>query len=141
MKPFNRTWLAVWTVVAWILGCAIGATLNAQTRTTSPSTTLLASVTTTGSSEAKTPITALRTFHVYGQTTAGAGATTVVIEVSNQDQPTTDQDWVAACTITLTLSTTRTGDGCVMNAAWNKVRARVSAISGTGAAVSARMGN
>lgn len=101
---------------------------------------LLSAVAVTGSGTAVTPSASARTFHVFGQTTAGAGATTVVIEVSNLSTPATDADWVTGCTITLTLGTTRTGDGCVMTAAWAWVRARVSAISGTGATVSAQMG-
>ena len=101
---------------------------------------LLSAVAVTGSGSAVSPTATARTFHVFGATTSGAGATTVVIEVSNVLAPATDADWVTACTITLTLATTRTGDGCVTNAAWAWVRARVSAISGTGATVSAHLG-
>jgi hypothetical protein len=77
------------------------------------------------------------TFQATGLTSAGAGAATILIQVSNEDTPT---QWVTAATITLTLSTTRSTDGAAIDAAWKHVRSRVSAISGTDAAVSVWMG-
>lgn len=66
----------------------------------------------------------------YGTTTSGAGATSVTIEVSNNNST-----WQTAGTITLTLGTTQTSDGFVMDAPWLYVRANVASISGTGAEV------
>ena len=61
----------------------------------------------------------------------GAVATTVVIEVSNDGV-----NAVATPAGTIALSgTTSASDGFVMDAAWKFVRARISAISGTGATV------
>jgi hypothetical protein len=67
-----------------------------------------------------------------GNTSAGAGAVTVVIEASD--------DGVNALatpigTISLTLGTSAVADGFQMKARWNFIRARVTAISGTGAVV------
>ena len=82
------------------------------------------------------------TLQAYGETSAATGAATIIIEVSNLESPATATtvDWVTACTITLTLGTTRTGDGCSMQAPWRHIRARVSALSGTGASVNVRIG-
>jgi predicted P-loop ATPase/GTPase len=77
-----------------------------------------------------------KTFHIVGQTTSGSGAATVVIEVSNN----TAWPWLPAATINLTLSSTPVADGAVIFAGWKFVRARVSAISGTEARVSASLG-
>lgn len=84
----------------------------------------------------------MNTFWAYGTTSAGSGAATIVIEVSNASTPvnTTNVDWLIAGTITLTLGTTQTNDGFAMNAAWRWVRARVTAISGTDAAVTLMRG-
>lgn len=82
-------------------------------------------------------------FQCYGATSAGAGAATILIEVSSLPSPATATavDWVTAGTISLAaLATTRTTDGFAMNAPWKWARARVSAISGTDATVSCYMG-
>lgn len=103
--------------------------------------TLLSAKTTTGAGDSTPPIqdnaqsSSNRTAQVAGSTTAGAGAAEVVIEVSNDGS-----NWITAGTVTLTLGTTSTSDGFVMDAAWLFVRANVSSISGTGAAVSAYLG-
>lgn len=84
-----------------------------------------------------------RTFHAYGATSAGSGAATILIEVSDFTSPgtaTNAQNWVLASTITLTLGTTRSGDGAAVDASWRWIRARVSSISGTDATVSVLMG-
>ena len=77
----------------------------------------------------------LSTFQATGTTTSGAGAATINIEVSN-DQT----NWLTLGTISLTLSTTSATDGFVANSPWKFVRGNVTAISGTGASVSATMG-
>lgn len=70
----------------------------------------------------------------YGTTSAGAGAATIDIEVSNDGVA-----WVVAGTISLTLATTITTttntDGFNINAGWSMIRGNVTAISGTDAAV------
>jgi hypothetical protein len=66
-----------------------------------------------------------------GVTTSGSGATSITIEVSNNNST-----WQTAGTIGLTLGTTQTSDGFVMDAPWLYVRANVASISGTGASVS-----
>lgn len=77
-----------------------------------------------------------KTFQAKGTTTAGVGAATVIIEVTND----TTWPWITLGTITLTLGTVATSDGLAMLAGWKYVRARLSAISGTGAAVSVAVG-
>lgn len=70
----------------------------------------------------------------YGTTSGGSGSATINIEVSNDGN-----QWVVAGTISLTLATTVTTttntDGFSINAGWSFIRANVTAISGTGAAV------
>ena len=77
-----------------------------------------------------------KTFQAVGTTTAGAGAATIVIEVTNNNT----WPWITLGTITLVLGTTATSDGLAMLAGWKYVRARLSAISGTGAKVSVAVG-
>lgn len=67
---------------------------------------------------------------VAGRTTAGAGAATVNIEVSNDNV-----NWLVAFTVTLVLGTTPTSDGQALIARWEWVRANVTALSGTGATI------
>jgi hypothetical protein len=118
-------------------------TLDAQTRTMHAATVILADATTTATSAVFKPQTHNRSYQVYGATSSGSGSATVVIEVSSIESPvnSTNVDWITMGTVTLTLGTTRTSDGFVSTAAWRNVRARVTAISGTGAAVSVVMGN
>lgn len=97
---------------------------------------MLASVTTTAAGEVYELGSDNKTFHVTGATTSGAGAATVVVEVSNN----TSWPWLTLATFTLTLGTEATADGAVMQAGWKYVRARVTAISGTGATISAALG-
>ena len=74
------------------------------------------------------------TFQAVGATTAGAGAATILIQVSNDGV-----NYLTLGTITLTLSATDTSDGFAAINNWNFYRANVSAISGTGANVSVYM--
>lgn len=97
---------------------------------------LLSNSTATGSSDAAEPWHTNRTFEAYGSTGSGSGAATIVIEVRNSEA----SDWHTMATISLTLSSTVSGDGFASSAAWRYVRARLSAISGTGAAVSVNLG-
>lgn len=95
---------------------------------------LLDAVTTTGAGSSKARQNPLSSVLGWGTTTAGAGSATVAIEVSNDGT-----NWVVAGTLSLTLATTVTTttntDGFNINADWAYIRANVTAISGTGAAV------
>ena len=76
-----------------------------------------------------------RTFQASGLTTAGAGAATIKIQVSNDAS-----NWLDLGTISLTLSSSSSSDGFAADAPWGYVRANLTAISGTNAAVTVRMG-
>lgn len=78
-----------------------------------------------------------RTYEVSGHTSAGAGATDVVIEVRNSELAA----WKTLATVSLVLGTTEVSDGFASQAAWRFVRARITAISGTDATVSANVGS
>lgn len=100
--------------------------------------TLLSGVTTTSTGVTKDlagydAATAERNFMA---TVVGTGAVsaTVIVEVSN-----TGTYWITLGTITLSGTTSAT-DGFVGDDTWQFVRGRVSAISGTGAAVTLTMG-
>lgn len=95
---------------------------------------LLKAATTTGAGSSVNSTCTYRTFQAYGTTTAGAGAATIKIQVSNDDS-----NWIDLGTITLTLATTVSSDGFASSAKWQHVRANVTAISGTGASVSVLM--
>ena len=78
-----------------------------------------------------------RTFQAFGITSAGAGASTIIVEATNEETPTV---WVLLGTITLVLSTTVVSDGFATDAPWRHVRFRITAISGTDAAVTTLIG-
>lgn len=104
---------------------------------------LIDAATATGASASHRAWTHRRTFQASGTTSAGVGAATIQIWVSNVDSPSgvaSDVDWVLLGTITLTLGTTQTTDGFASEAAWRHVRGKVSAISGTNATVTLWMG-
>lgn len=101
-------------------------------------TKLLSSVTSTGAGSSfevdrkiKEPSKATYQVTVVG---TGAVTATVKIEVSNDDS-----NWLTLATITLSGTTSAT-DGFASDAPWAYRRANVTAISGTGAAVTAIMG-
>lgn len=77
-----------------------------------------------------------RADRTYQATVTGTGAVTatVIVEGCNNNA-----DWFTLGTITLS-GTTSASDGFIGTAAWSNVRARLTAITGTGAAVSAQMG-
>lgn len=127
----------VLTLALLVLAIAVDA--GAQARTMFPTTDLLTGVTSTGAGGPQRPATGRTTVQARGATSAGAGAATIVIEVSNVEAPTADTQWITAGTITLTLGTTEVTDGFAINASWRNIRARVSAISGTNATVSAHL--
>lgn len=97
---------------------------------------LLTDKTGTGAGSSFSPRGAKETVHCFGSTSAGAGAVTVDVEVSNDGTT-----WVVAATIDLTLSTSVAADGFVFNAPWKFMRGNVTAISGTDAKVSLVVGN
>lgn len=98
-------------------------------------TALLTAATTTGAGNAYQSGWANRVFYAKGTTSSGSGAATIKIQAALAPADT----WVDLGTITLTLGTTETADGFASNAAWTHIRANVTAISGTGASVSAVM--
>lgn len=101
---------------------------------------LLNAVTVTGASGRKFINGTYHTFQAHGTTSAGAGAATVKIQVSDVAVPSLDGHWIDAGTITLTLATTSSGDGFALNAAWRWCRANVTAISGTTGTVTVLIG-
>lgn len=103
------------------------------------STVLLDAVTATGASEAQKLRYKERSYQVKHKTTAGAGSATVLVQVSNVASPAagTNVDWVDLATFTLTLSTTETSEATSSVAPYLWTRFKVSAISGTGATISA----
>lgn len=96
-------------------------------------TYLIQAQTTTGAGQGLSNRGAARTFQavVYG---SGEVTATVDIEVSNNKE-----DWLTLATLPLS-GTTRATDGFAADAPWAFVRANVTAISGTGAAVDAILG-
>lgn len=100
------------------------------------SRTLLKNVIITGAGVSVNHYDSRCTFQANGTTSAGVGAATILVEVSNNDI-----NWLTAGTITLTLGTVSTSDGFVLDAKWTYIRGNVSAISGTNATISLNMGN
>lgn len=78
------------------------------------------------------------TFQAFGTTSAGTGAASVNIYVSNTPNV---FNATPAGNITLTLGTTSTADGFVLDGNWSYARADIASISGTGAAVTVLLGN
>lgn len=127
-----------WSIVLAVL-LGWGGMANAQTMN---SVQLLTDVTTTATGEKHSPRCVNRTFQGMGTTSSGSGSATIIIEATDKPLPveSTNVDWTTLGTITLTLGTTQTNDGFVSFASWRWIRARVSAISGTGATVNAYLG-
>jgi hypothetical protein len=96
---------------------------------------LLNGVTSTGAGSTHQLSKPKKTFQASGSTTAGAGAATIKIQVSNDNV-----NWLDMGTISLTLSTSVTSDGFSSDSAWTYVRANLSALSGTGASVTVTVG-
>lgn len=95
--------------------------------------TFLAAVIATGVGAAAQLLGTKRTFHAFGLTSAGAGASTIDIEVSNDGV-----NFLVIDTLSLTLNTTITApsqDVYEMDNAWVYVRGNVKTLSGTDAAV------
>lgn len=95
---------------------------------------LLDAQTTTGNSETHSPRGANLLFIADGTVSAATGSATIVIEGHNGGGV-----FVTIDTLSLTLGTAATADAGVVNAPYEFVRARVSAISGTNASVNCWM--
>ena len=94
-------------------------------------------VTTTITGNANTKDSPFTTFQAW-VTGTGAVTATIVVDCTNDD---TLQNWCSTPLGTITLSgTTSSSDGFTTTAPWKYVRARITAISGTGAAVVCLMG-
>ena len=95
---------------------------------------LLTAATATGAGSAMPRSSGKSAIFGSGTTSAGAGAATVAIEVSNDGT-----NWKTSGTLTLVLATTVTTDTNtdvhLIDAAWPYVRANITSISGTDAAV------
>jgi hypothetical protein len=99
---------------------------------------LLSGATTTGAGTAWQPIAKDRT---YQATVVGTGAvsSTVTIEVSNNYNPDDSSgNWITLATISLS-GATSDSDGASSVVPWKWTRANVTAVSGTGAAVTVVM--
>lgn len=103
--------------------------------TVGKSAALLSAATSTSTGSAHKIGRSVRSYQCYGTTSASTGAATIKIEVSNDNTV-----WAEMASVALTLGTTVTSDGFAGNVAWLYQRARVSAISGTGASVTCNMG-
>ena len=90
---------------------------------------------TTGASDAVSPLGLNRTFQAFGNTSAGSGAASIEVQVSNDGT-----NWLVLDTLSLTLGTAVTHDYYENNFAWKYVRTNVASISGTNAKVSVIMG-
>lgn len=104
--------------------------LSLQAFATTQNITALNAVTTTGAGTEFPNLPPEKSCQATGETTAGAGAAVVAIQVSNDGA-----FWMTAGTISLTLSTTEATDGFAMNASWKYLRANATTLSGTGAYV------
>jgi hypothetical protein len=96
---------------------------------------LLRDWTTASAGDAVSGPGATHTFQASGATSAGAGSATVVIQGSNNN----GASWDTIGTITLTLSTSTSSDSFTSDDRYAKVRANVTAISGTDAQLEAAM--
>lgn len=77
-----------------------------------------------------------RSFHLTGSTSAGAGAASVKVQVSNDGT-----NFIDLVTLSLVLGTSVVSDGFYSATPWRYVRGNVSSISGTNAAVTLTVGN
>jgi hypothetical protein len=102
----------------------------------SAQTAMLSAAAATGAgSSVLPPYQGTKTFQAAGATTAGAGSATVAVQCSLDGT-----NWDTLGSITLTLSTTASSNSFTSNDRCRLVRGNVTAISGTGAAVSLFLG-
>lgn len=98
-------------------------------------TTILNAVTATGAGSAANGVRGNKTYHASGTTSSGTGAATIQVQGSH-----TGVSWDTIGTISLTLGTTATSDGFASEDRYAMVRGNVTALSGTGAAVTLSVG-
>ncbi len=111
-------------------------TVNANTVRPVKVTILLNEViTAVGEGGKVTPWSRKKTFQLIGWTSAGAGATTVGVQVSNDGT-----NWVEVDELALTLGTSVTSDTYEQDSTWKYVRGDVKTISGTDGTVTLFMG-
>lgn len=92
---------------------------------------LLSGVTATGAGSGMQGSRGGCTFQASGTTGSGAGAATIAVQGSNDGT-----SWDTMGTISLTLGTTSTSDSFTADSRYALIRGNVTALSGTGAAVS-----
>ena len=97
---------------------------------------LLNAVTVTGAGTADFVDRGVKTFQVYGITSSGSGSATIKMQGSNDEVSWDDLDTGMVVTLATTVAT-GIGDGYTSDDRYAFVRANVTAISGTGAAVTA----
>lgn len=97
--------------------------------------TLINAQTATGAGGATRGEPCTKTYQAWGNTNSSTGAATILIQGTNND----GASWDLIGTITLTLGITVTSDSFTSDDRYRQVRANVSAISGTGANVSASL--
>ncbi len=124
-------------ITVLLLAClAIPAISAPQPTRRAQTQAIVTGKTSTGvTSPAYQPWGAARTFQVQGETTNSTGAAEVEVQVSNDGT-----NYLILCTVTLSLTTTTSGDACSSIVPWRYVRADVNSISGTGANVDVYMG-
>lgn len=126
----------------WMAVLLLASVCEAQYAKSNSSVKILDAATATGAGSTFNYNGPYGTFQCYGTTSAGAGAATITVEVSNVTSPAaaTSVDWITAGTISLTLGTTQTTDGFAVQSSWRWARVKVTAISGTNGTVSCFMG-
>lgn len=97
--------------------------------------TLLSGATATGAGSTAQGVAYDKTYQASGTTSSGSGSATVAVQCSNDGA-----NWDTLGTITLTLSTTASSNSFKSTDRCYRLRGNVTAISGTGAAVSLYMG-
>lgn len=97
--------------------------------------TFISNQITTGLSTVASPLCGAKTIHAFGSTTAGVGAASITVLVSNDGT-----NFFVIDTLSLTLGTTVTSDTYESLYPYKFIRVNVASISGTNASVSAIMG-
>ncbi|MGH6625152.1 MAG: hypothetical protein ACRECD_01170 [Burkholderiaceae bacterium] len=96
---------------------------------------LLTAATTVAAGSRVAGVSGQKTFQASGSTSSGTGAATILVQGSHDGT-----NWDTIGTISLTLATTTSSDSFASNDRYAYVRGNVTAISGTGAAVSLTAG-
>lgn len=75
---------------------------------------------------------------ISGTTSSGTGTASADLEVTLDDND-SNATWFSVGTVSISLSATATADGFTIDAAYHAARAKLTSISGTGAAVTAKL--